>query len=137
MELEPNESEMPMEDEDLELSEKKYTEHVDISIDGSLIGWGPVGSGLYPDPDDQDAIEFADSIREFIYANDQGGMISATPEGPFFEASTTDLGAVIWAINVLYGSELPIKITGPAPSLSDLGLDAASNFDEDGTEIVR
>lgn len=137
MELQPNESSEPMLNDDSEVVEPEYTEHVDISIDGSLIGWGPVGSGLYPDDNDQDAIDFADSIRDYIYASAINGQILATPEGPFFKASTLDLGAVIWAVNALYGDELDIEVTGNAPTLEDLGLDDASNFDEDGTPIVR
>lgn len=120
-----------------ETNEEFYGDKVvEISIDGSKIGWHPMLDTLGPDYNDQDAVDFARSIEDYIRASDYNGYIMATPEGPSFEASVRDIGAVIWATYSLYG-DLPIRVKGDAPTLEDLGLDEASNYDEDGTQITR
>jgi hypothetical protein len=113
----------------------EYTEPVQIVIDGARIGWHPMLDTLSPDTNEY-AQGLADSIEEFIAALAVNGYIRVSPEGPTLEASVRSLPTLIWAANSLY-SELPIQVVGEAPTLEDLGLDAASNYDEDGNEIVR
>jgi hypothetical protein len=124
--------------EDFEdLPRSKYTEPVLINMDGHLIGWHPQSEYLITDSDDQIAEDYAQSIQELIAASNDFGRILVTPEGPVLDADVQDLRTVIWAAYDLYGSDFKIKVEGNAPTLADMGLDEASNYDEDGNPIVR
>lgn len=82
--------------------------------------------------------EFVTAIRDLlkIASESAGGMSYAvTPEGPFILADEHDAASISWAVDFLYGPKIDIK--GDLPTMKDLGLDYASNFDEDGNEIVR
>jgi hypothetical protein len=90
----------------------------------------------------EDADYIVDQIKTFIgevgslYIGKLGyGSIPITPEGPFAESSDKDPITIAWALDTLYGSGY--EVYGDIPSMKDLGLDYASNFDEDGNEIVR
>jgi hypothetical protein len=113
----------------------EYTEPVQIEIDGFRIGWHPMLDTLSPDTN-PDAEEFADSIEEYVSALAVNGYIRVSPEGPVLDGTVQSLPTVIWAAHSLY-NDLPIRVVGTAPTLEDLGLDVASNYDEDGNEIVR
>ena len=102
--------------------------------------WSAV-SGLISNPELEESTDVVESIQEYLktavelYGSYGYDSIPVTPEGPFLEGSTTDGASVSWALNTLYAGEFDVD--GPLPTLKDLGLDYASNFDEDGNPLVR
>jgi len=115
---------------------KEYTEPVKFVVDNNEIFWNPQYEGLSALPGTL-AREIAESVEELIvYLDDGSGYIVPTPEGPFLPSSVKNLYTVVWAFNELYGDE-GVKVVGNAPTLEDMGLDEASNYDENGKEIVR
>jgi hypothetical protein len=115
----------------------EYTEPVEIKVGNWVFGWHPESDVLYPGRN-EDVVSLVESIEDLIHASSVGGQIAVTPEGPFLKGSVSDLAAVIWATNFLYGSEYRIEvISGEAPTMEDLGLDLASSYDETGNEIIR
>lgn len=102
--------------------------------------WSSV-SGLIPNLELEESTDVVESIQEYLktavelYGSYGYDSIPVTPEGPFLEGSITDGASVSWALNTLYAGEF--EANGPLPTLKDLGLDYASNFDEDGTPLVR
>jgi hypothetical protein len=114
-----------------------YLEPVTFVVNGSKVNWNPQAEEvdyLYGSRGSADVI--AQSVRDFIFAMGPSGEIAATPEGPFFDATTKDLNTVVWALYTLYGTK-DIKVIGEAPTMTDFGLDTASNYDKNDNPIVR
>ncbi len=97
--------------------------------------------GLQPFLELENSEEVVDSIKQFLfdaldtYASYGRRSIPVTPEGPFLSGETTDASSVAWALNTLYSGEY--STIGDLPTMKDLGLDYASNFNEDGSPRVR
>lgn len=102
-----------------------------------LLGWDPE-QGLYETENRLNDENLAENVREFLKIHSDfydGGSIRVTPEGPFLAGDEFDAASVAWALNTLYGSD--IEIQGTLPTMADLGLDAKSDINEDGTPAVR
>ena len=116
---------------------KRFTEPVRIKVgDQDSIYWNPDApetSRLTGNPD------LVDLISSYIDAKSKGSdTIKVTPEGPYLPATIDNLYTIFWAVNELFTAlEEDVKFFGDVPSLKDLGLDYASNFDENGNPIVR
>ena len=114
---------------------KEYDQPVKFIVGTNQIGW-------YPDEDTLSAVpgsmakEIANSVEELIMYLDDRGYIQVTPEGPSLPATVKNLYTVVWAFNELYKDE-GVEVEGDAPTLADMGIDEASNYDENGNEIVR
>lgn len=127
--------------------EKEEEETVDNDVTIVTFKDGKAGfawtafSGLISNPELEESTDVVESIQEYLktavelYSSYGYDSVPVTPEGPFLEGSTTDAASVSWALNTLYPGEF--EVNGPLPTLRDLGLDYASNFDEDGNQLVR
>jgi hypothetical protein len=113
---------------------KKYTEPVTIVVEGQYrLSWIPgrpdlAGVGI--------AREISSFVRDYIHSlagNDNEIMV--TPEGPSLTASTRSIYTTVWALTSLYGDD--VEFIGDAPTLRDMGVDEASNTDENGKLIIR
>jgi hypothetical protein len=114
---------------------RKFTETVQIKVDDlDSIYWipdAPAALRLSGNP------EIVDIVNAFIEFHSQDSdVIKATPEGPYLPGTNNSLYTVVWAISTLF-REQNIKFYGEVPTLKELGLDYASNFDENGKPIIR
>ena len=115
---------------------KKYTEPVTIVVNGEdYLEWNPGYSILACEPGS--AREISMFIDQYIEATSFGlPEIKVTPEGPSLPASVKSIYTVVWAFLSTYGPEA-VQFIGDAPTLRDMGLDQASNFDANGKPIIR
>lgn len=114
---------------------KKFTEDVRIQVgDQDSIYW------IHDAPDYtklRGNREIVKIVNEFIeFFAQESDVIKVTPEGPYLPGSNSNLHTVVWAVTTLFDDQ-DIKFYGEVPSLKDLGLDYASNFDENGNQIIR
>ena len=114
---------------------KEYNERVTFIVDEQEIFWTPGSDYLSAMPGTM-ASQIAESVEDLITALDDQGYIQVTPEGPSLPADVKNLYTVVWAFNELYKDE-GVKVVGNAPTLEDMGLDEASNYDDNGNLIVR
>lgn len=124
-----------MDEENFDSSE--FTEPVVFKIDDSAVAWAPGEDFLTP-VYGPNASEIVDSVRTFItQASNAGEDIRVTPEGPNLPGSGRNLYTVVWAIETLYSEREISSEGGNRPTMADLGLDEASNFDKYGNPLVR
>jgi hypothetical protein len=123
-------------------NEEMYTEALEFQIAGAsgeppvTLTWDPeagIGSG----DDFKDTLALT-SLDYFIrtYDEEYSGEYSVTPEGPTFQTNPKDLRMVVWSINQLFEGGI-VSATGKYPTLTDMGLTEASNYDANGREIIR
>ena len=112
---------------------KEYTSPVTFSFLDVEINWTPEGLSSEPGFAREVIISLEQLLSALAYGVEE---IAATPEGPFLPTTTKNLYTVVFLIYKLYGEET-ITVSGDAPSLRDMGLDPASNEDENGNTIVR
>ena len=91
---------------------------VDISIDGNTFVWKPDSDFLFP-LEGRLAKEIYENLRGYLEIRSQIGAIYASKEWPSIPASITNLYAVVWAIDALYGDR-KISYNGDAPSINDI-----------------
>jgi hypothetical protein len=115
---------------------KKYTEPVTIVVFGEYyLEWTPGRSRL--GTDSGPARDIAIFLDEYIYAYSNGEpQLMVTTEGPSLPASVKSIYTVVWALLSVYDAN-EVKFIGDAPTLRDMGLDQASNFDSNGNSIIR
>ena len=116
---------------------KRYTEPVRFQV-GDL-------DSVYWNPDAPETVrltgnrEIINIINSFIETLSEGrDTIKVTPEGPYLPATVDNLYTVFWAVTTIFDRVgETVKFYGDVPSLKDLDLDYASNFDENGKPIIR
>jgi hypothetical protein len=116
---------------------KRYTEPVRFKV-GEL-------DSVYWNPDAPETVrltgnrEIVNIITSFIETLSEGrDTIKVTPEGPYLPATVNNLYTVFWAVTTIFDRVgETVKFYGDVPSLKDLDLDYASNFDENGKPIIR
>ena len=116
---------------------KRYTEPVRFQV-GDL-------DSVYWNPDAPETVrltgnrEIINIINSFIETLSEGrDIIKVTPEGPYLPATVDNLYTVFWAVTTIFDRVgETVKFYGDVPSLKDLDLDYASNFDENGKPIIR
>jgi len=114
---------------------RKFTETVQIKVDDlDSIYWvpdAPASLRLSGNP------EIVNIVNAFIdFKSQDSDVIKATPEGPYLPGTNDNLYTVVWAVTTLF-REQNIKFYGEVPTLKELGLDYASNFDENDKPIIR
>jgi hypothetical protein len=114
---------------------KEYNERVTFIVDEQEIFWTPESDYLSAMPGTM-ASQISESVEDLITALDDQGYIQVTPEGPSLPADVKNLYTVVWAFNELYKDQ-GVKVVGNAPTLEDMGLDEASNYDDNGNLTVR
>jgi hypothetical protein len=116
---------------------RRFTEPVRIKVgDLDSIYWNPdapATSRLTGNP------EIVNILQSYIEFHSEGtDTIKVTAEGPYLPGTADNLYTVFWAVTSLFGAVgESVKFYGEVPSLKELGLDYASNFDEDGNPIIR
>jgi hypothetical protein len=114
---------------------KKFTEDVRIKVgDLDSIYWIPDAPDSTKLRGNPEIVEIVDAFIEFH--SQRSDVIKVTPEGPYLPGTNSNLYTVVWAVTTLFRDQ-DIKFYGEVPSLKDLGLDYASNFDENGNQIIR
>lgn len=115
---------------------KKYTEPVTIVVSGEYyLEWTPGQSRL--GADSGPARDIAMFLDQYVYAYSNGDQqFMVTPEGPSLPASLRSIYTVVWALLSIYDAN-EVEFIGDAPTLRDMGLDQASNFDSNGNPIIR
>lgn len=92
---------------------------VDISIDDHKLRWKPGFDELIP-LEGTFAKEIAQNLYSFFEIRQGlGGSIDAGPNWPSIPASISNLYAVVWALDALYGDH-KIAYFGDAPSIKDI-----------------
>ena len=116
---------------------KRFTEPVRVKVgDSDSIYWNPDAPETSRLTGDPSIINLVTSFLESY--SESEGMIKVTPEGPYLPATLDNMYNFFWAVTTLFDRlEEPVKFFGEVPSLKDLDLDYASNFDENGNQIVR
>ena len=122
--------------------EKEYSSPVEFQIDAGpdeppvLLKWAPE-TGITPGDGFKDELA-AISLQSFIdtYDSEYGGEYSVTPEGPSLRTNDRDIYMVSWAIQRMFVGGI-VSATGEYPTLSDMGLTASNNYDDNGKEIIR
>lgn len=116
---------------------KRFTEPVRIKV-GELdsIYWNPDAPATVRLTGNPEIVNILTSYIEFRSEGDD--VIKVTPEGPYLPATLDNLYTVYWAVTTLFTAVgETVKFYGEVPSLKDLDLDYASNFDENGNPIIR
>jgi hypothetical protein len=115
----------------------QYTEPVFFTIENSSVAWEPGEEFLIPVSGPK-AKEITDSVTRFItLASNYGEDIQVTPEGPNLPGTEKNLFTVVWAIETLFSEQEISYKGGKYPTMADLGLDEASDFDKYGNPLVR
>jgi hypothetical protein len=116
---------------------KRYNQPVRIKVgDMDSLYWNPDApetSRLTGNP------ELVNLITSYVdYKSGGSDTLKATPEGPYLPGTIDNLYTVVWAVTDIFGAVgEDVKFYGEVPSLKDLDLDYASNFDENGNQIIR
>lgn len=117
--------------------DKEYTKPIEITIDGNIVTWVP-GENQLAATKGEDADQIVATVGDFISSlSPLGKSIEVTPEGPFLAPTAANIYTVVWAIDAIYGDDSEISYGSDAPTLADLGLDEASDFNKYGKPLVR
>jgi hypothetical protein len=123
-------------------NEELYTEPVEFQIAAApgempvTILWSPE-TGIASGDGFKDGLA-AIALDSFIttYRQEYGPEYSVTPEGPTLKTTPRDIYMVVWSMNQLFDGGI-VSATGDYPTLKDMGLTEASNYDENGKEVIR